>query len=45
MDIIHSLIFYLKHGVSETGICLRLQVENTQLNPIDKDSLSLRTGR
>jgi hypothetical protein len=27
LDIIHRTVFYLKHGVSETGLCLFLQVE------------------
>jgi hypothetical protein len=31
MDIIHRPVFYLKHNVSETGFCLRLQVEFIQL--------------
>jgi hypothetical protein len=30
LDIIHRPVFYLKHGVSETGFFLRLQVEPTQ---------------
>jgi hypothetical protein len=32
-DIIHRPAFYLKHNVWETGFCLRLQVEPTQLGP------------
>jgi hypothetical protein len=35
LDIIHRPVFYLKYDISETGICLRLQVEPTQLGPID----------
>jgi hypothetical protein len=31
LDIVHRPLFYLKHGVSETGFCLRLQAESTQL--------------
>jgi hypothetical protein len=38
LDIIHCLVlfkrpscFYLKHNVSETGFCLRLQVKPIQL--------------
>jgi hypothetical protein len=27
LDIIHRPFFYLKHSVSETGFCLRLQVK------------------
>jgi hypothetical protein len=26
LDIIYSPIFYLKHSVSESGFCLRIQV-------------------
>jgi hypothetical protein len=38
VDIIHRLVFYLKHVASETGFCLRLQVR-----PVDRDSFCLRT--
>jgi hypothetical protein len=38
LDIIHRPVFYLKHKVSETGFCLRLQVIPTQLGPIDRGS-------
>jgi hypothetical protein len=34
-DIVHRLVFYLKHEVSETGFCLRLQEESTKLGPIE----------
>jgi hypothetical protein len=34
MNIIHSSVFILKN-VSEIGFCLRLQVEPTQLAPIN----------
>jgi hypothetical protein len=27
LDTIHRIIFYLKHDVSESALCLRLQVE------------------
>jgi hypothetical protein len=40
VDIIHRPVFYLNHNVSETGFCLRLQVEPTQLGPTDKSNLS-----
>jgi hypothetical protein len=30
LDIIHLPLSYLKHNVSETGVCLRLQVDATQ---------------
>jgi hypothetical protein len=42
LDIIHRSIFYLKQNVSETGFCLRLQVESIQLYRIDTASLRLR---
>jgi hypothetical protein len=40
LGIIHRPIFYSKHSVSETGFCLRLQVEPTRLCPVDRASLS-----
>jgi hypothetical protein len=39
LHIIHRSAFYLEHDVSETGFCLRLQVEPTQFGPIDWASL------
>jgi hypothetical protein len=33
---IYLPVFYLKHDVSETGFCLRLQVKHTQLFPTKK---------
>jgi hypothetical protein len=36
-NIIYRIGFYLKHDVSETGFCLRLQVEPSQLGPIKWD--------
>jgi hypothetical protein len=35
MDIIHRSVFYLKHDTSETGFCLRLQVEPTEMGQIE----------
>jgi hypothetical protein len=35
-------IFYLKHNVSETEFCFRLQVELAQFRTIDKATLYLR---
>jgi hypothetical protein len=35
LDIIHRPVYILKHNVSETGFCFRLQVKLTQLGPID----------
>jgi hypothetical protein len=32
------VLFLFKHNVSETGFCLRLQVEPTQLDQIDRTS-------
>jgi hypothetical protein len=29
LDIVHRPVFYLKRNVSETGLCLRRQVERT----------------
>jgi hypothetical protein len=51
LDIIHRPVFiqkhrhdYIsKHNVSETGFCLRLQVEPTRVGPIDRASPHLRT--
>jgi hypothetical protein len=34
---------YLKRNFSETAFCLRLQVEPTQLSPVDRASPYLRT--
>jgi hypothetical protein len=39
-DIIHRNVFYLKHKVSETGFCLRLQVEPIQLGTLELVSVS-----
>jgi hypothetical protein len=33
-DINHRPVIYLKHDVSETGFCLRIQAEPTQLSPV-----------
>jgi hypothetical protein len=44
MGIFSNPVFYLKHNVTETGICFRLQVEPTQLDPTERASLCLRTG-
>jgi hypothetical protein len=35
LGIIHRPVFYLKREVSETGFCLHLQMELTQLGQID----------
>jgi hypothetical protein len=39
---IHCSAFYSEHSVSETGLCLRLRVEPSQLGPIDR-IICLRT--
>jgi hypothetical protein len=36
-------VYFSKHNVSDTGICLRLQVKPTQLGPINRASPYLRT--
>jgi hypothetical protein len=36
LGIIHPIL-YLKHNVSETVFCLRLQVVSTHLDQIDRD--------
>jgi hypothetical protein len=38
-----SSYFYLKQNVSKTGFCPYLQVEPTQLGPVDRVSPYLRT--
>jgi hypothetical protein len=43
LNIIHRPVFHLKHDVSKTGICLRLQMKHTQLDTIDRANLCLRT--
>jgi hypothetical protein len=35
LDIIHRLISYLKHDVSEIGFCFRLQEEYTHFDPME----------
>jgi hypothetical protein len=44
LDIIHRPVFYLKHNVSETGFCLRLHVETTQIGAVGRANLSRRTA-
>jgi hypothetical protein len=34
MNNIRGSVFYLEHDVSETGFCLRLQVEPAHLEPV-----------
>jgi hypothetical protein len=36
MDIIHLPVYYLKLSVSETGFCLRIQVEPSQFGPVSR---------
>jgi hypothetical protein len=40
----HRPVYFSEHNVSETGLCLRLQVKPTQLGPIDRSSPYLGTG-
>jgi hypothetical protein len=42
LDIIRYLPFYLKHSIWENEFCLQLQVELTQLGPINRNILILR---
>jgi hypothetical protein len=44
LDIIHRPGFYLKQNISETAMCLSLQVKHTQVGPIDGGSLCLQSG-
>jgi hypothetical protein len=39
----NTALFIFQNNVSETGLCLRLQVERTQLGPSDRASPYLRT--
>jgi hypothetical protein len=43
LNISHRPVFCLEHGATEIGFCLSLQVESTQLGPVDRNSLCLRT--
>jgi hypothetical protein len=43
LDSIHRPVYFSKHNISETGFCLRLQVEPIQLVTIDRASPYLRT--
>jgi hypothetical protein len=36
LDIIRRPVFYLKRNVSETGYCLRPQMEPSPLDPIER---------
>jgi hypothetical protein len=38
LHIIHRPVYISEHNVSETGFCLRLQVNSTQLGPIHRAS-------
>jgi hypothetical protein len=42
LDILHNPVFIQNIKVSETGFCLRLQVQRTQLGPIDSVGPYLR---
>jgi hypothetical protein len=45
LDLIQYIVlfFFFKHNVLRTGLCLRLQVEPTQLGPIKRISPYLRS--
>jgi hypothetical protein len=38
LDIIQRHVFYLKHEVAETEFCLRIQLDPTQVGPIERAS-------
>jgi hypothetical protein len=38
LDIIHRIVFILKHNVSETGFCLRIHLKSIQLGTIGRAS-------
>jgi hypothetical protein len=44
LDVIHRPVFCLNHDVSDIEFCLCLRVEPTQVGPIGKCSLCLRTA-
>lgn len=39
LNAIYRLVFYLNNSISQTGFCLRLQVEPTRLSTIHKANL------
>jgi hypothetical protein len=41
LDIIRRPVLYSKRKISETGLCLHLQVEPTQLGPTDTETNSI----
>jgi hypothetical protein len=41
LDIVHRPVFYLKHEVSQNGLCLRLRVECIQVGQIELVSVSV----
>jgi hypothetical protein len=45
LDVIHCPVYYLKHGISETGFCVCLQVELTEVDLVDRASLYLQMGQ
>jgi hypothetical protein len=45
LNIIHRPVLFKKHNSSETGLCLCLHVEPTQLGSIDRSSPCLQTSR
>jgi hypothetical protein len=45
LDLTTPSSVFLKHNISETGFCFRLEVKPTQLGPIDRASPYLRINR
>jgi hypothetical protein len=43
LDIIHCPVFFFKQDASKTGLCLHLQAEPTEVGPLDRVPLCLRT--
>jgi hypothetical protein len=44
LDVIQYPVSYLKHDISETGLCLCFQVKPTQLCTMDREILCLHIG-
>jgi hypothetical protein len=44
LEINHNPIFYLKHDVSETGLCLLLETENSSVCWVELSRIHLKTN-
>jgi hypothetical protein len=44
LDLLHRPVFYLKHTTFRRLGCFRLQLEPTQMDPIERFTLSLDTS-